>query len=148
MRRILLALPILVLAGAGLAGCTLPGRQGQYSKAPSLVDVRALTSFDGRVPLVTIPAHTPDWSGSVKYAVNAALKIKPSAQFRVYVTAPPAGSPQEARQQMAELAPEAAQVANAIVADGVQPQRVTLGASTDLPRVKRPAAPEILVFAK
>ena len=148
MRRILLTLSILALAGAGLAGCTLPGRPGRYAKAPSLVDVRALTSFDGRVPLVTIPEHTPDWSGSVQYAVNAALKIKPSAEFRVYVTAPSAGSPAAAQQQMAELAPEAAQVANAIVADGVEPQRVTLGASTDLPRVKPPAAPEILVFAK
>ena len=147
MRRIILALPILAMAGAGLAGCTVPGRPGPYAKAPSLVDVRALTSFDGRVPLVTIPEHTPDWSGSVKYAVNAALKIKPSAKFRVYVTAP-SGSPEGARRQMAELAPVAAQVANAIVADGVTPQRVTLGASTDLPEVKTPSQPEILVFAK
>ncbi|ABQ31163.1 MULTISPECIES: hypothetical protein [Acidiphilium] len=140
----------LVLLPAILAGCAVPGRRtpGPYAGAPSLVDVAALTSFNGRLPLVTIPESTEIWSPSVKYAVDAALKINPKARFRVYVTGPTAGGPAAAEMAMARLAPRAAQVADAIVADGVAPDHVSLGASAPLHAVPPPATPEIVVFAK
>lgn len=133
-----------------LAGCALPGRRtpSQYANAPSLVDVAALSKFDGRLPLVTIPEHTPNWAPSVKYAVDAALKINPKAKFRVYLTGPTDGGPAASERAMARLAPEAAQVANAIVADGVPSDRVSIAASAPLPHVPTPATPEIVVFAK
>ena len=97
---------------------------------------------------MTIPEHAPDWAPSVKYAVQAALKINPNAKFRVYLTGPSAGGPAAAERRMAGLVPKAAQVANAIVADGVEAHRVSIGAAAPLPHVPAPAAPEIVVFAK
>lgn len=142
-------LPVLLLPLV-VAGCAVPGRPkpSPYAGAPALVDVAALSKFDGSVPLVRIPEHTPDWGGPVKYAVNAALKVNPKATFRVYLTGPVHGGPASAEREMARLAPEAAQVANAIVADGVPAERVSIAASAPLPHVRPPAAPEILVFAK
>lgn len=143
-------LPVM-LAPLVLAGCAVPGRPtapSPYAGAPSLVDVAALAKFDGRLPLVTIPEHAADWAPSVKYAVDAALKINPKATFRVYLTGPAAGGPATAEREMAHVAPKAAQVANAIVADGVPAERVSIAASAPLPHVPPPAAPEILVFAK
>lgn len=147
MRRIFIPLVILP---AILTGCALIGRHqpSQYAGAPSLVDVAALAKFDGKLPLVTIPDHTHDWAPAVKYVVDAALKINPKAQFRVYVTGPTEGGPAAAQMAMARIAPQAAQVADAIVADGVAPANVSLGASAPLPNVKAPAAPEIVIFAK
>lgn len=147
MRRILIPLVILP---AILSGCALTGRHqpSQYAGAPSLVDVAALTSFNGKLPLVTIPDHTHDWAPAVKYAVDAALKINPKAQFRVYVTAPAAGGPAAAQMAMARVAPLAAQVADAIVADGVASSSVSLGAAAPLANVTAPTGPEIVIFAK
>ncbi|SIR24292.1 MULTISPECIES: hypothetical protein [Acidiphilium] len=147
MRRILIPIVFVPLA---LAGCMLPGRKliSPYPDAPSLVDVAALTKFDGQLPLVTIPEGTQNWAPAVRYAVNAALKINPKAQFRVYVTGPAAAIPSDTELAMAKLAPEAAQVADAIAADGVAPSNVSLGAGTALAHVTAPTAPEIVVFAK
>lgn len=145
MRRILFfAIPL------GLAGCALPSRKtvSPYANAPSLVDVAALTSFKGVVPLVTVPKDTSNWPDSVTYAVSAARKIKPDATFRVTVTAPP-GGPEEQQQQMKTVAPTAASVADAIVADGVSPSNVSLSAAgAPIPDVPPPSGPEVLVFAK
>lgn len=147
MRRIFIT---LVLAPIALAGCALPGRKivSPYANAPSLVDVAALSKFDGRLPLVTIPEGTQDWAPSVRYAVTEALKINPKAQFRVYLTGPAAAIPNETEREMSKLAPEAAQVADAIAADGVAPANVSLGASTGLKHVPAPTTPEIVIFAK
>lgn len=147
MRRILIPTFLLPLA---LAGCALLGRGAlaPHATAPSMVNVAALTKFDGRLPLVTIPGSANGWAPSVKYAVDAALKINRNAAFRVYITAPAAAIPSVTEQQMAPLASKAAAVADAIVADGVAPGNVSLGASTNLPHVPAPAAPEIVVFAK
>lgn len=146
MRRILfLAVPV------ALAGCALPSRNtlSPYAAAPSLVDVAALEKFNGVLPLVTIPAGTPDWAEAVHYAVAQSLKIKPGAQFRVVVTAPQAESPEAEQRAMSPLAPEAAEVANAIVADGASAGNVSLGSkSQPIPHTTPPKAPEILVFAR
>lgn len=147
MRRIL---TVLILAPIALAGCALPGRKvvSPYATAPSLVDVAALTTFDGQLPLVTIPQGTENWAPAVKYAVAAALKINPKAKFRVYVTGPTAAIASTTELALVKLAPEAAQVADAIAADGVAPGNVSLGESTALAHVAVPAAPEIVIFAK
>lgn len=147
MRRILIP---LVLTPIVLAGCALPGRKivSPYANAPSLVDVAALTKFNGQLPLVTIPQGTTNWAPAVKYATLQALKINPKAQFRVYITGPAAAIPSATERSMAKLAPEAAEVADAIAADGVAPANVSLGASTGLPHVTAPTAPEIVIFAK
>jgi hypothetical protein len=76
------------------------------------------------------------------------LKINPKARFRVYVTGPAAAIASETELSLAKLAPEAAQVADAIAADGVVPANVSIGASTGLKHVPAPAGPEIVVFAK
>lgn len=145
MRRILIfAIP------AALAGCALPGRKtvSPYADAPSLVDVAALEKFNGVLPLVSIPENTPDWADSVHYAVAQSLKIKPDAQFRVVVTAPDAASPGEQQREMSHLAPEAAEVANAIAGDGASAAKVSLAAeSRPIPHAASPKGPEILVFA-
>ncbi len=143
MRRILFFSVLLALAG-----CAVPGRVSPYANAPSLVDVAALSSFKGVLPLVTVPENTTSWSDSISYAVAQSLKIKPNAHFRVVVTAPQ-GTPDEQQQAMSRLAPQAAAIADAIAADGVRPSRVSLAAQgAPIPNVPSPAAPEILVFAK
>lgn len=147
MRRILIP---IVLTPIVLAGCVLPGRKvlSPYAGAPSLVNVAALSKFNGQLPLVTIPEGTANWAPSVKFAVAAALKINPKASFRVYITGPAAAIANVSEQEMAKLAPEAASVADSIVADGVAPANVSLGASTDIKHVPTPKTPEIVVFAK
>lgn len=148
MRRHVIPLFLLPLA---LSGCMLlRGHKAisPYANAPSMVDVAALTKFDGQLPLVTIPENAQDWAPSVKYAVAEALKINPKAKFRVYLTGPTTAIPTVSEQMMAKMAPEAAQVADAIVADGVAAPNVSIGADTKLPHVPAPTSPEIVVFAK
>ncbi len=138
---------------ASFSGCALPSRPTShpYADAPSLVDVMALMKFDGRLPLVTIPRDNTSWGASVKYAVAEALRIKPGAEFRVDIVGLASKPPSVAEREMSQLAPLAAQVADAIVADGATPNRVSLGATTASARVKTlriPTTPEIVVFAK
>ena len=138
---------------ASFSGCALPSRPTShpYADAPSLVDIAALTKFDGRLPLITIPRDNTSWGASVKYAVTEALRIKPGAEFRVDIIGLASKPPSVAEREMSQLAPLAAQVADAIVADGATPNRVSLGATTASARVKThriPTTPEIVVFAK
>jgi hypothetical protein len=147
MRKISLLALIVVPA---LAGCALthPKVPGPYADAPSLVNVAALTKFDGQLPLVIIPANAADWGPSLSYAVKAALKIKPTAQFRVALAGPPAAIPSVTEEQLAPLAPEAALVADAIVADGVATSNVSLAGPTTIAKAPAPTGPEIVVLAK
>ena len=132
-----------------LAGCaTHPKVATPYADAPSLVNVAALTKFDGQLPLVVIPATAADWGPSVSYAVKAALKIKPNAQFRVALASPPSAIPSVTEEQVAPLAPEAALVADAIVADGVSTDAVSLAGPVVIAKAPAPVSPEIVVLAK
>jgi hypothetical protein len=138
---------------ATFSGCALPSRPTShpYADAPSLVDVAALMKFDGRLPLVTIPKDNTSWGPSVKYAVTEALRIKSGAEFRVDIVGPASKPPSAAEREMSQIAPLAAQIADAVVADGAAPKRVSLGATTPSAGVKNhriPTTPEIVVFAK
>jgi hypothetical protein len=144
-------LPVL-LVPALLAACALPSRKTitPAPGIPSLENLDALKSFDGKIPLVLIPQGNPEWQDAVADAVKRALAIKPTAQFSVVVTAPPVAAGASVQTAvMAHLAPEAAQVANAIAGNGVAPGNITLAAQQATPDTKSPVSlPEILIFVK
>ncbi len=126
MRRASLLLPLC------LAACALPS---QRSFAPNPVGadtqtIAASQAFAGRFPLVTILPGTTDFAGPVASAVRQARAIKPGARFEVQAQSPQGATPDASAATLSQLAATASAVAQAIVADGVAPDHVTLTAAT------------------
>jgi hypothetical protein len=123
---------ISCLLFVGLTACALPGRQ-TFAAKPAGADtasVNATEAFSGRIPLVTILPGTKDFAPPLDAAVKQALAIKPTAQFEVEAQTPAAPSPDQSAEALSGLAGTATAVANAIVADGVPAERVSLTART------------------
>jgi hypothetical protein len=122
--------------GAGvsclLAGCTLPdGRLLASSpRSPSVATVRVVEAQSGRVPLVTIPASVgpADYVSALAGAVQAAEARKPDVIFDVLTAVPQAGTPLHQITEAKGVTGDAAEVATAIMGDGVPSARITLGA--------------------
>ena len=115
-----------------LAGCALPGR-GLVSSAPQHPDVATVQmtgAQNGRVPLVTIAATAgpEDYVSALAGAVQAARALKPDVVFDVLSAVPQQGTPLHQINEARGLTPNAAEVANAIMGDGVPPDRIALGA--------------------
>ena len=115
-----------------LTGCTLPGR-GVVASAPqrpSLATVQMTEAQSGRVPLVTIPAESgpAEYVSALAGAVQAARALKPDVVFDVLSAVPQQGTPLHQIAAARGLTPDAAEVATAIVGDGVPVERITLGA--------------------
>jgi hypothetical protein len=126
MRPYALILPLL------LAACALPSRT-TFAPNPVGADtqsISATTAFSGRVPLVTILPGTTDFAAPVAAAVRQALAIKPTATFEVQAQTPAAATPATSAADLQALSGTAAAVAKSIVADGVDPARVSLTAAT------------------
>ena len=127
-----------------LTACSLPGRQ-TFAADPvpaSVQSIAATKAFAGRIPLVSIAPGTADYAAPLKSAVGQALAIKPGAAFEVRAVTPAAQGPDAAAVALAQLAPQASEVAQAIAGDGVQPDHVTLTAGSG------GTATEILVYVK
>jgi hypothetical protein len=123
---------MFLLVPLALAACTLPGRQ-TFAPAPAGADtatINASQAFAGRIPLVTILPGTQDFAAPVADAVRQALAIKPSAMFNVEAQSPQAASPDASAANLQALSGTATAVANAIIADGVPANRVSLTAKT------------------
>ncbi len=115
-----------------LAGCALPG-QGLLSpvpQRPTLAQVEGMEAQSGRVPLVTIAASAgpADYLSALSGAVQAAEARKPDVVFDVLSAVPQSGTPLHQIDAAKALTPDAAEVASAILGDGVPADRVTLGA--------------------
>jgi threonine dehydratase len=96
-------------------------------------DVRSIAAtqaFAGRIALVSIAPGTQDFAAPLKDAVAQALAIKPGAVFEVRAVTPASGRPDADAAVLAGLAPLAAEVAQAIAGDGLQPGNVVLTAGT------------------
>lgn len=104
--------------------------------------MNATKAFDGRIALVSIQPGTQDFAAPLKTAVAEALAIKPGAAFEVRAVTDARGTPGEQAGRLNALAPLAAEVAQAIAGDGVQPGHVALTAGTS------GTGTEILVFVK
>jgi hypothetical protein len=135
---------IIPLSMLVLTSCSLPG-QKTLAPAPVPADVQSIDAtkaFAGRIPLVSIAPGTQDFAGPLKDAVNQALAIKPDAAFEVRAATPVTHGPDKAAAALAELAPLAQAVAQAIAGDGVQQGNVALTAGSG------GAGTEILVYVK
>lgn len=134
-------IPLTMLA---LTACSLPGRQTFAADPvpPNAQTIAAAKAFAGRIPLVSIAPGTADFAGPLKDAVGQALAIKPDAMFEVRAVTPTTHGPDAAARTLAQLAPFASDVAQAIAADGVQPGNVTLTAGSG------GTGTEILVYVK
>jgi hypothetical protein len=138
-----------VAAGAfALAGCTVPGR-GLVASAPqrpSASTVQVTEAQSGRVPLVTIAAATlpADYTSALVGAVQAARALKPDVIFDVLSAVPQQGTPLRQIAEARGLTPDAAEVATAIMGDGVPSARITLGAVV-LPGI---SAKEVRVYVR
>jgi hypothetical protein len=123
---------ILILLPLALASCALPSRNS-LAPAPVGADtasIAATEAFAGRIPLVTILPGTTDFAGPVAGAVRQALAIKPTAAFDVEAQSPVTAPPDDGAATLESLSGTAAAVQKSIVADGVDPARVTLSAKT------------------
>lgn len=127
MRRILCLFSIIALAS-----CAPPGREtfAPTPVGPQAHDIKAVDAFAGRIALVSILPGTQDFQAPLKRAVDEALAIKPNAVFEVRAETPATSHPDQEAQTLTDLAPAAEAVARAIIADGVQANRVTLGANS------------------
>jgi hypothetical protein len=107
----------LALVGAAgaclLAGCTVPDSRlvAQAPQSPSIATVQMVEAQSGRVPLVTIAAA----AGPADYVSALAGAVE-------------AGTPLHQITEARGVTPDAAEVATAIMGDGVPPGRITLGA--------------------
>jgi hypothetical protein len=120
------------VASSLLAGCTVPGR-GLLASAPqhpSDATVQMTAAQTGRVPLVTIAATAgpADYISALAGAVQAAEARKPDVIFDVMSAVPQLGTPLHQITEARGLTPDAAEVATAIMGDGVPVARITLGA--------------------
>jgi hypothetical protein len=127
MRRLLLAaLPLLV------AGCTIPGQGlvGPTPQRPSQATAQDIAAQADRVPLVTIGATAgPDeYQSALAQAVRQAQALKPDVMFDVLSAVPRKGTPTKQTLAAKALTPDATEVAQAIMGDGVPVERITLGA--------------------
>jgi len=115
-----------------LAACTLPGRETIAGPpvAADTTSIDATHAFAGRIPLVTILPGTTDFRAPVAAAVHQALAIKPGAVFEVQAQTPVAGNPALSAQALTALSGTATAVHDAIIADGVPADRVSLTART------------------
>jgi len=115
-----------------LAGCTVPdGRLlAPAPQQPNLATVQLTEAQSGRVPLVTIAAAAgpADYVSALAGAVQAARALKPDVIFDVLSAVPQEGTPLHQITEARGLTPDAAEVATAIMGDGVPPARITLGA--------------------
>jgi hypothetical protein len=115
-----------------LAACAVPGAN-TFAPAPVGADtssIAATAAFAGRIPLVTILPGTTDFGAPVASAVRQALAIKPTAAFDVEAQSPAAATPDASAAALTALSATASAVAKSIVADGVDPSRVTVTAKT------------------
>jgi hypothetical protein len=115
-----------------LAGCTVPdGRLlAPSAQRPDLATVQMTEAQSGRVPLVTIAAAAgpEDYVSALAGAVQAAKAAKPDVIFDVLSAVPQKGTPLHQITEARGLTPDAAEVATAILGDGVPAERITLGA--------------------
>jgi hypothetical protein len=115
-----------------VAGCTLPGQGtfGPKPQKPTPGTVALVEAQADRVPLVTIAASAgpADYEQVLADAVHAAQDRKPDVVFDVLSAVPQLGTPTHQITVAKHLTPNATEVANAILGDGVQTDRVTLGA--------------------
>jgi hypothetical protein len=115
-----------------LAGCTVPGRGlvGSAPQRPSATTVQVTEAQSARVPLVTIAAAAgpADYESALAGAVRAAEALKPDVIFDVLSTVPQQGTPLHQITQARGLTPDTAEVATALMGDGVPAGRITLGA--------------------
>jgi len=123
---LLAALPLL------LAGCTIPGQGfvGPRPQRPTQANAQAIAAQADRVPLVTIAASTPPdaYISALADAVRAAQDRKPDVVFDVLSAVPQTGTTTKQMVAAKALTPDATEVAQAIMGDGVSADRVTLGA--------------------
>jgi hypothetical protein len=139
----------LAAAGAfALTGCSVPGR-GLVASAPqrpSASTVQVTEAQSGRVPLVTIAAaaEPADYVSALAGAVQAARALKPDVVFDVLSAVPQQGTPLRQIAEARGLTPDAAEVATAIMGDGVPSARITLGAVV-LPGI---SAKEVRVYVR
>lgn len=142
MRYILWA-PVAV-AAFSLVGCTVPGRN-LFAPPPVGADTASISAsqaFAGRLPLITILPGTTDFAAPVAKAVREALAIKPDARFEVQAISPVAGTPDASAVSLASLTGTAADVAKAIIRDGVATGNMSLTAKTS------GLSADILVYVK
>jgi hypothetical protein len=125
MKNLILAVLLVV------SGCSLPGRQTLAANpvGADTQSIDAAQAFEGRIALVTILPGTTDFAAPLADAVRRALAIKPGARFEVQAQTPVA-SPDVAAAGLTGLSGTAASVSQAIVADGVPANRVSLTAAT------------------
>jgi hypothetical protein len=122
----------VVVVSCLLAGCGVPGR-GLVASAPqrpNVATVRMTEAQSGRVPLVTIGADAgpADYLSALAGAVQAAEARKPDVVFDVLSAVSRTGTPLHQMTEAQEVTPNAAEVATAIMGDGVPTARITLGA--------------------
>jgi hypothetical protein len=125
-----------VVVGTGvaclLAGCTVPDSRlvAHAPQSPSIATVQITEAQSGRVPLVTIAAAAgpADYVSALAGAVQAARAAKPDVVFDVLSAVPQAGTPLHQITEARAVTPDAAEVATAIMGDGVPSERITLGA--------------------
>ncbi len=145
MRRTLVAVAVL----SGLAGCTYPDfrlvDQRTFRRTPDAPGEAELArSRLPPLPLVTIRLGQDgiDWRGATSDAVAAARARKADVSFDV-TTALPAGAVDQARASQAGEA-DAKEVANALLYDGVNPDRIHLGLRND----PNAAAREVRIYVR
>ncbi len=132
MRRTLATAALL----SGLTGCTLPDfqliDQRTFRRTPDAPGEAELArSRLPPLPLVTIRLgqNGIDWRNAMSDAVEAARARKPDVAFDV-TTALPANNTDQARSTQISNA-DAKEVANALLYDGVNPDRIHIGLRND-----------------
>jgi hypothetical protein len=136
------------VAAGLLAGCTVPDARlvASAPRRPDVATVQMTEAQSGRVPLVTIAAAAgpEEYVSALAGAVQAAEARKADVIFDVLSAVPQEGTPLHQITAARGMTPDAAEVATAIMGDGVPPARITLGAVV-VPGI---AANEVRVYVR
>jgi hypothetical protein len=130
--RVLTGVSLLMLALA-TPGCRLID-QRTFAPTPSGPTGAALARPDlPPLPLVTIRLTNPDvdWRSTLDEAVHAAVLRKPEVSFEVLTPVPTRRSPAEQDRFVRTGTADAQMVAEALQADGIAPDHITLGLQDD-----------------
>ena len=125
---------LLVLAVVALGGCTLIDQRTFDANAGKPPVIPPPPGPPAQIPLLVIDLGQPhpDYDQALRQAVEDAVSRKPSVRFEVATVVPGTGTPEEQVAAATAVTPEARDVARAINADGVDDDRITLSARSEV----------------
>ncbi len=140
------ALARALLAASCLGGCKLVDQRTFEAKGATPSAAQLAQPSLPALPALTVSFAVPDadWRPSVRQAVLGAEAHNPDARFDVMVPFPTTGTPQVQQRYLSDGQRNGELVAREMQADGVPPERISLGFRGD----PGAPAPDVRIYVR